>query len=207
MNGRSARGILFVISAPSGTGKSTLARMLIERTDHLEFSISYTTRGRRADEEDGKQYHFIDDRRFDEMIASGDLLEWAPVFEHRYGTGRKATQDLLDGGIDLLLDIDIQGADQVRRSGCETVSIIILPPDFGVLEDRLRSRGSDDSGQVATRLKKARQEAAEYTEYDYMVVNDDLEGALSELRSIVVAERNRVRRNTHRAEQIISTFP
>ena len=141
--GEDARGTLFVISAPSGTGKSTLARRLLESVGELRFSVSYTTRPRRPGEESGREYHFVDDARFDAMTASGAFLEWARVFGHRYGTGREATEAALGAGTDLLLDIDVQGARQVRASGLDCVSIFVLPPDFATLEERLVRRGSD----------------------------------------------------------------
>lgn len=200
-------GILFVISAPSGTGKSTLAGRLIEVTENLEFSVSYTTRDRREGEEQGREYHFIDDRRFDEMVATGEMLEWAPVFEHRYGTARKDTARILDSGRDVLLDIDVQGARQVRESGTEAVFIFVLPPDYDTLDSRLRGRGSDDEEEISRRLAKAREEAEEFRLYDYVVVNKDLERAVDALGSIVAAERMRTSRYSPRSREIISTFP
>jgi guanylate kinase len=136
------RGILFVISAPSGTGKSTLARKVLESTPELEFSVSYTTRPRREAEVDGREYHFVDRARFDAMIGAGEFLEWAEVFGQRYGTGREPTRGALSEGRDLLLDIDVQGARQVRRSGQAAVFVFVMPPDFATLEARLRARGA-----------------------------------------------------------------
>ncbi|HVQ35700.1 MAG TPA: guanylate kinase, partial [Candidatus Bathyarchaeia archaeon] len=138
------RGIVFVISAPSGTGKSTLARRLLESVPGLKFSVSYTTRPRRAGEESGREYHFVDAARFDALAASGGLLEWAQVFGERYGTGRDATEAALAAGDDLLLDIDVQGARQIRASGLDAVSIFVMPPTFAALESRLKMRASDE---------------------------------------------------------------
>jgi len=200
-------GTLFVISAPSGTGKSTLARRLIESVPGLSFSISFTTRPRRAGEESGRDYHFVDDARFDAMVAAGEFLEWAPVFGRRYGTGRKATEEALAAGRDLLLDIDVQGAAQVRKSGLPAVSIFVLPPDFATLEDRLRRRASEDPAALALRLHEARREAMEYDHFDYVVFNADLEDASGELASIVRAERARCARRRERVKTVMATFP
>ena len=202
-----SRGLLFVISAPSGTGKSTLARRLIESVPGLVFSVSYTTRPRRAGEESGREYHFVDDERFDAMAAAGEFLEWAPVFERKYGTGRAATEAALASGTDLLLDIDVQGATQVRASGLDAVSIFILPPDFPTLSDRLRGRGSEDAVSAEKRLHEARHEAMQYDRFDYNVLNADLEEASLELASIVRAERARTARRIDRVQQVLATFP
>lgn len=201
------RGILFVLSAPSGTGKSSLCRRLLEQVDALDFSVSYTTRHRRPGEEHGRQYYFVDDARFDAMVAEDAFLEWADVFGERYGTGKEATRKTLESGRDLLLDIDVQGARQVRARGENAVSIFMLPPDYGTLESRLRARRSEDDAQVRGRLAVARGEAAEYRDYDYLVVNDELERAASDLVSIVRAERRRVTRCDPEAGRILESFP
>jgi len=201
------RGTLFVISAPSGTGKSTLARRLLESVSQLTFSVSFTTRPRRAGEESGREYHFVDDARFDAMVAAGEFLEWAPVFERKYGTGRAATESVLASGTDLLLDIDVQGAAQVRASGLDSVSIFILPPDFETLNSRLRGRGSEDAATAHARLHEAGREAMQYDRFDYVVVNQDLEEASVALASVVRAERARVGRMRGRAQEVLSTFP
>lgn len=202
-----SRGTLYVVSAPSGTGKTTLTHRLLEETEGLEFSVSYTTRPRRAGEVDGKEYHFLDDGRFDRMLREGAFLEWATVFDRRYGTGKEATDEVLDQGLDLLLDIDVQGARQIRESAFEAVSVFILPPDFGTLKERLRSRASDDDKQVARRLAQAREEAAEFHLYDYVVVNDELERAVGQLVAIVTSERRRAEKCRKEAADIVSTFP
>jgi guanylate kinase len=198
---------LFVISAPSGTGKSTLARRLLESVPELHFSVSYTTRPRRAGEENGREYEFVDDARFDAMAASGGFLEWARVFDHKYGTGRAKTETVLSAGDDLLLDIDVQGARQVRASGLDVVTVFILPPDYQALTDRLSRRGSEDPGALARRLKEARGEAGDYESFDYVVVNADLEAASADLAGIVRAERAKTSRRRGRVLAILATFP
>jgi guanylate kinase len=201
------RGTLFVISAPSGTGKTTLARRLIESVPGLAFSVSYTTRPRRAGEESGREYEFIDDARFDALVAAGGFLEWAQVFDHKYGTGLTATETVLASGTSLLLDIDVQGARQVRASGRDAVSIFILPPDYASLRERLTRRGSEKPAALALRLREARREALEYDRFDYVVVNAELEQASAELTAIVRAESARTVRVRDRAARILSTFP
>ncbi|HZN55033.1 MAG TPA: guanylate kinase [Candidatus Polarisedimenticolaceae bacterium] len=201
------RGTLVVISAPSGTGKSTLARRLIESVPELAFSVSHTTRPRRAGEESGREYHFVDDARFDAMVAAGEFLEWAHVFAHRYGTAREGIAAALDAGTDVLLDIDVQGARQVRASGLGAVLVFVLPPDYDTLSDRLRRRGSEDSGALSLRLQEARGEAMQYDAFDYVVVNADLEEATAELAAIVRAERARTGRRREDVSRILSTFP
>jgi len=201
------RGTLFVIAAPSGTGKTTLARRLLEEIPGLKFSVSYTTRPRRAGEENGREYEFVDDERFDAMVASAGFLEWAHVFDHKYGTGLAATEAVLASGTNLLLDIDVQGARQVRASGRPSVSIFILPPDYATLADRLSRRGSENPQALALRLHEARREALEYDQFDYVVVNADLEVASAELTAIVRAESARTARCRERVKSILSTFP
>lgn len=203
----SDRGTLFVISAPSGTGKTTLARRLLESVPGLGFSVSYTTRPRRAGEESGREYHFVEAEAFDGMVAEGAFLEWAPVFDHKYGTGRAATEAMLAKGVDVLLDIDVSGAGQVRAAGLDAVSIFILPPDYASLTQRLTRRGSEDPTALALRLREARREALEYDRFDYVVVNAELEVAIEELSAIVRAESARTGRRRDRVQRILSTFP
>ncbi|MCP3978799.1 MAG: guanylate kinase [bacterium] len=204
---RGREGILFVISAPSGTGKSTLARRLVDETPELEFSVSFTTRAPREGEVDGSAYHFVDAAAFEAMIAREAFLEWANVFDNRYGTGIETTRESLDAGGDLLLDIDVQGARQVRGGPIPATTVMVLPPDFPTLERRLSGRGSEDEAQLRRRLGRARDEAEDYDNFDYLVVNDDLETAYSELQAIVRAERRRAIRCRGEARRIIETFP
>lgn len=203
----SRKGTLFVISAPSGTGKTTLARRLIDSVPALRFSVSYTTRPRRAGEENGREYEFVDDARFDAMAAEGGFLECAHVFGRKYGTARAATEAILASGADVLLDIDVQGARQVQDSGLDAVSIFILPPDYTSLANRLARRGSEDPEALARRLHEARREALEYDRFDYVVVNADLEAASLELTGIVRAESARTARCRERVNTILATFP
>jgi len=201
------RGVLFVVSAPSGTGKTTVVERLVERMSDLALSRSYTSRAAREGERDGVDYHFISRARFEEMIAAGEFLEWADVFGNLYGTCAATTEAVLTEGRDVVLVIDVQGARQVRQRGLALVSVFVLPPSFTVLEQRLRGRSKDSHEAISRRLEVARHEVTGYYEYDYLVVNDELESAVEALRSIVLAERARVARMRPVAERIIHTFP
>ncbi|MGE0857628.1 MAG: guanylate kinase [Gammaproteobacteria bacterium] len=183
-------GHLFVISAPSGAGKTSLVRALIERAGGLGVSVSHTTRARRAGEEDGVAYHFIDEARFVAMVAAGEFLEHAQVFDHRYGTARGPVAARLAAGEDVILEIDWQGARSVRAALPDTISVFILPPSVEALERRLTGRG-DRPEAVARRMRDAVSEMSHYGEYDYLVVNDDFERAAADLLAIVGAARLR----------------
>jgi guanylate kinase len=202
----SSRGLLFIVSAPSGSGKTTLVERLVQVTPNLQMSRSYTSRPPRPGECDGLDYNFISRERFHQMIEGGDFLEWADVFGNLYGTSHAATSQALDRGTDLVLVIDVQGARQVRRSAFEHVGIFVLPPSFDVLRERLRLRSKDSDAQIERRLDVARQEVSAVDEYDYVVVNDDLESGVKRLNAIVEAERLRLRAMRGQAERIIRTF-
>ena len=200
------RGLLFIVSAPSGTGKTTLVEKLVQEVPHLRMSRSYTSRSARHGEQDGLDYHFVSRARFEEMIAQGAFLEWADVFGNYYGTCGDDTEQLLARGEDVVLVIDVQGARQVRTRGIETVGIFVLPPSAAILEGRLRGRSKDTEEQIQRRLQVARREVPEYAQYEYVVINDDVPAAVERLRAIVLAERARVRLMRPAAEIIIGTF-
>ena len=201
-----ARGLLFIVSAPSGAGKTTLVERLVDEIPHLKMSRSYTSRSARPGETDGVDYNFVTRARFEEMVAAGDFLEWAPVFGNLYGTCASETEALLASGDDVVLVIDVQGARQVRARGLDTSAVFVMPPSLDVLEQRLRGRSKDSEAEIQRRLQVARDEVAAFIEYDYVVVNDELPAAVGRLRSIVMAERARLQRMRARAETIVRTF-
>lgn len=202
----SPRGLLFIVSAPSGTGKTTLVERLVQVVPNLRMSRSYTSRPARAGEQDGVDYNFISRDRFDAMVRDGAFLEWANVFGHCYGTSAADTDALLTAGHDVVLVIDVQGARQVRSRGIETVGIFVLPPSAATLEERLRGRSKDSEDQIGRRLDVARREVTEFSQYEYLVINDDLEPAVARMAAIVRAERARVKVMRREAEEIIETF-
>jgi guanylate kinase len=183
-----------VIAAPSGAGKTTLARMLVDRHDDLVFSISATTRPPRPREHDGQDYHFVDDATFDRMIERNDLAEWAVVHGRRYGTPRREITSALERGRSVVLDIDVQGARQVRKMFPDALLVFVLPPSADELDRRLTGRASEDPDERRRRLVNARRELEAVGEFDYVVVNRDLEEAYRQLESVVQAEWSRVRR-------------
>ena len=185
------QGQPFVISAPSGTGKSTIADTLTESVEDLAYSISHTSRKPRPTEKDGIDYHFVDRDTFCSMIDKGKFIEWAQVYDDLYGTSFSALDSQLSSGLDVLLDIDIQGARNIRRDFEKSVLIYILPPSLKVLQGRLKERGTDSDEVINRRLKKASLEVRNCIWYDYIVINDELERAIDEVRSIILAERCR----------------
>ena len=200
------RGLLFIVSAPSGTGKTTLVERLVQRVPNLQMSRSYTSRPARPGERDSVDYNFISRERFDAMVREGAFLEWADVFGNYYGTSAADTEALLVAGKDVVLVIDVQGARQVRSRGIETVGIFVLPPSADVLEQRLRGRSKDSEEQIRKRLDVACREVSDFVQYEYVVVNDELETAVNRLEAIVRAERGRVKVMRRQAETIIGTF-
>lgn len=200
------RGLLFIVSAPSGAGKTTLVERLVEQTPRLKMSRSYTSRRAREGETDGVDYNFVTRERFEAMRAVGEFLEWADVFGNLYGTSATDTERILDSGCDLVLVIDVQGARKVRRRGIETTAVFVMPPSFDILEKRLRGRSQDSEEAIQRRLQIARQEVAAYAEYDYVVINDELTAAVDRLRGIVIAERARLRWMRNEADGIVKTF-
>ncbi len=186
------RGLLFVVSAPSGAGKTSLCRAITDSLEELTHSISYTTRKPRPGEIDGRDYYFVSQERFQAMIKAGDFAEWAEVHSNLYGTSRRVLDDMIEKGIDIILDIDTQGAQQIKAKFKSAVFIFIMPPSLDILEERLRNRKSDHEDEIKKRMRRAREEIKDYALYDYIVVNRDFERALTELRSVVIAERCRM---------------
>ena len=189
------RGLMLVLSSPSGAGKTTLSRMLLTVERGLELSISVTTRPKRRGEVNGRHYHFIDRKKFDQLVRDGDLLEYAEVFGNGYGTPRKPVEKALRQGRDVLFDIDWQGTQQLReRAEDDLVSVFVLPPSSGELSRRLHTRAQDDKKVIRARMAKAGEEMSYWAEYDYVVVNRDLDRAFSDVRAILAAERLRRKR-------------
>ncbi len=201
------RGNLVVLSAPSGTGKTTIARWLVQQVPGLVASVSYTTRGRREGEVEGKDYHFLERGAFEAMVGEGGFLEWAEIYGNLYGTGREATEQVLARGDDLLLVIDVQGARWVRRRMPEALLIFLMPPSREALLQRLRARGTESSGTEAQRLGVARDEIRAWTEYDYVIINDDLEASRRAAEAVVLAGRHTRQRMSAAAEAVLATFP
>ncbi len=199
-------GLLVVVSAPSGTGKTTVVERLVAGQAGLRRSRSYTSRPPRPGEQDGVDYNFVTRDAFDRMVREDALLEWADIFGHCYGTGREETEALLASGVDVVLVIDVQGARQVRQRRPDAVGIFVLPPSYEALALRLRGRNQDPPAAIARRLATARDEISAVDEYDYVVVNDDLERCVGEIGAIVTAERARRWRRRPAIDPIVRTF-
>jgi guanylate kinase len=195
---RSRRGLLIVLSSPSGAGKSTISRMLLDADREVTMSVSATTRPRRPGEIDGVDYYFVDDSRFDAMIEAGEFVEWAHVFGCRYGTPKAPVKAALKDGRDILFDIDWQGTQQLKAAmGEDLVSIFLLPPSMAELERRLRERGTDTEEVIAERMSRADAEISHWPEYEYVLVNEDTAECLKQVRSIVEGERLKTRRQAN----------
>jgi guanylate kinase len=191
------RGLMLVLSSPSGAGKTTLSRKLLDNDPDISLSVSVTTRPPRRGEVDGRDYSFIDEARFQSMVTRGELLEWAKVFDYHYGTPKAPVDDVLAQGRDVLFDIDWQGTQQLReKAASDLVSIFVLPPSIPDLERRLHSRAQDSDAVIHARMSKAADEMSHWPEYDYIVINSDVETAFAQLRAVLAAERLRRERQT-----------
>lgn len=200
------KGNLIIVSAPSGAGKTTLVERALQRLPHVQASVSYTSRPPRAGEQDGVHYHFVSPEEFRAMIARGEFLEYAEVHDNLYGTGRKAVEAMRTAGTDVILVIDVQGAENARREFPDAISIYILPPSYQTLVERLRERGANGQADLELRLRNARYELEQYQHFDYLIINEDLEQATTELCAILVAARCRRTICAEKAEQILDTF-
>ena len=205
--GAAYRGRLFVISSPSGGGKGTLIRRVLEDVPGLSYSVSWTTRPARAREKDGVDYHFVSEAEFEEIRERDGFIEWAVVHGNFYGTARSVVEQELNEGHDVILEIDVQGAESVRRATERVVSVFILPPSFEVLRQRLQSRGTDAPETVALRLANSRAEVMRYAEFDYVIVNDEADRASRQLASVIYAERARRENQEWVVRRVLASFP
>jgi guanylate kinase len=196
-------GTLYIFSAPSGAGKTSLVKALLEQTPGIEVSVSHTTRAPRPGEENGRHYHFTDIASFEKMVEANAFLEHARVFDNYYGTAQSSVDGPLQQGRDVILEIDWQGAEQIRRRYPEAVSVFILPPSKAALRERLQGRGQDADEIIERRMRDAVSEMSHYPEFDYLIINDDFEPALVELRSIVIAQRLRLKRQAERQQALL----
>lgn len=200
------RGVLYVVSSPSGGGKGTLIRRMLEVVPDLGYSVSYTTRAPRNGEVNGREYFFVDRAKFEEMVAAGDFLEWANVHGNLYGTSKRQVVDETTAGHELVLEVDVQGAASVSQLPLESVSIFILPPSLEILRQRLLTRGTDTAEQLELRLRNAPSELEQYTMFDYVIFNDDVERASAQLAAIISAERAKRSRQEALVKQVIGNF-
>lgn len=204
MQSNSPQGTLYIFAAPSGAGKTSLVKALLDKSDGIEVSVSHTTRAPREGEVDGVNYHFTDVTAFNAMVNEGAFLEHAQVFDNLYGTARANIEDRLAAGVDVILEIDWQGARQVRQQFPDSLGVFILPPSRQALEDRLRGRGQDGDEIIARRMQDAESEMSHYAEFDYLVINDDFDTALEELKAIITANRLRSPLQTSRHGEILN---
>lgn len=202
----SPRGTLFVVSSPSGGGKGTIIRHVLDCVDNLSYSVSFTTRAPRLSEVDGREYFFVSRETFDEMVAAGEFLEWACVHGNFYGTSKRQIIEETGAGSDIILEVDVQGAASVRQLLMDSVSIFILPPSYEVLRQRLIARGTDSPPELEVRLRNAPQELKQYSAFDYVIINDEIERAAGQLASIIYAERARCMRQEGLVCEVIQNF-
>jgi len=202
----SNRGNLIILSAPSGSGKTSLAERVVPNLGNIRFSVSHTTRDRREGERHGHEYFFVSVPEFKKMLAGSEFLEWAEVYGNFYGTSRQFVESQLEAGCDVLLDVDIQGAFRVSEQMPEAILVFVLPPSYRELEERLRGRGLDNEEVIRTRLKIARDEIKSYKKYDYVIINRDLAQSVLELKAVILASRCKVKSRIREAEPIVSTF-
>lgn len=200
------KGTLYIVSAPSGAGKTSLVRALLERLDAIQVSVSHTTRPMRPGEIDGTNYHFVDVATFERMIAQADFFEHARVFDNYYGTSRPAVQALIEAGQDVILEIDWQGARQAREKMPEAVSVFVLPPSREALYERLSTRGTDDALVIARRMRDAVSEMSHFDEYSHIVINDDFDTAVTQLVGLVLAERSKLARVRERYAALLAAL-
>ncbi|MBB1372536.1 MULTISPECIES: guanylate kinase [unclassified Pseudoalteromonas] len=200
------RGNLFILSAPSGAGKSSLINALLKKHADMKVSVSHTTRAKRPGEENGVHYHFVSTDEFKVLIAKEDFFEWAQVFDNYYGTSKQAIESQLDAGIDVFLDIDWQGAQQVRKIMPSVQTIFILPPSKAELEQRLNNRGQDSQEIIAGRMAQAQSETSHYNEYDFVIVNDDFDTALTDIETIVMAQRLTLKMQSVRHQSLLNSL-
>jgi guanylate kinase len=206
VNNAPTRGTLFVVSSPSGGGKGTLVRGVLEVVENLSYSVSYTTRGPRANEVNGREYFFVDVPAFEEMVADGEFLEWACVHGNFYGSSKRQIAEKTGAGIDMILEVDVQGAASVRKLLMDSVSVFILPPSFEVLKQRLCARGTDTPENLELRLRNAPEELSQFLAFDYVIINDEIDRAVAQLASIIYAERARCVRRESYVRRIIENF-
>ena len=207
-SGRAPRGTLFVVSSPSGGGKGSIIRRLLDvvRVPNLSYSVSYTTRAPRNGEVEGREYFFVNRNSFEEMVAAGEFLEWANVHGNLYGTAKRQVLEETANGVDIILEVDVQGAASVRKLLVDSISVFILPPSYEVLRERLIARGTDSPQELEVRLRNAPQELSQYTAFDYVILNDHLDRAAAQLASIIDAERARCVRQETLVNAVIEEF-
>jgi guanylate kinase len=201
-----SRGTLFVVSSPSGGGKGTIIQHVLEVVENLSYSVSYTTRAPRLNEVDGREYFFVSRETFDEMVGAGEFLEWACVHGNFYGTAKRQIAQETAAGVDIVLEVDVQGAASVRQLLMDSVSIFILPPSPEVLRQRLIARGTDTAEELEVRLRNAPEELAQYSAFDYVIINDKVNEAVGQLASIIYAERARCMRQETLVREVIKQF-